>query len=74
MKCVFCKVGEVEEGTASVLIERDGSTIVFKQVPALVCNNCGEEYFRDEVLGELEEDVDRLVEQGVELEVRTHGK
>ena len=44
MKCVICKHGEIHEGTATVTLERTNVTIVFKDVPAQVCTNCGEAY------------------------------
>ena len=42
MKCVICKHGETKDGTTTIILEREGSTIVFKDVPAKICDNCGE--------------------------------
>jgi len=44
MKCIICKHGETKPGKTSVTLERDNMTLVFKGVPADVCQNCGEEY------------------------------
>ena len=44
MKCVICKHGETKEGTTTVTFDRDGMTLVVKDVPAQVCTNCGEDY------------------------------
>ena len=44
MKCVICKHGETREGKISVTLERNGMTLVFKDVPARICSNCGGEY------------------------------
>jgi len=33
MTCVICKHGETTQGTTTVTLEKDGSTIVFKEVP-----------------------------------------
>ena len=44
MKCVICKMGETQSGKATVTLERDGTTLVIKNVPAEICANCGEEY------------------------------
>lgn len=44
MKCVICKNGEIKPGTVTVTLEGGGSTLVFKNVPAQVCENCGEAY------------------------------
>ena len=43
MKCVVCKSGETHEGTTTVTLERDGLTLVMKEVPAEICDNCGED-------------------------------
>jgi YgiT-type zinc finger domain-containing protein len=51
MHCVICKQDETRPGTATVTLERDGATVVMKQVPAMVCDNCGE-YYLDEAMTE----------------------
>jgi YgiT-type zinc finger domain-containing protein len=40
MKCVVCKKGETKSGKATVTLEKDGATLVFKGVPARVCASC----------------------------------
>lgn len=45
MKCVICKRGETRQGKTTVTLERDGTTLVVKGVPASVCANCGEEHY-----------------------------
>ena len=47
--CVFCRTGILREGTCTETLERDNTIIVFKGVPALVCNQCGEAYTDEEV-------------------------
>ena len=42
MKCVICKYGETEPGTTTITLERDNTTLVIKNVPADVCQYCGE--------------------------------
>ena len=44
MRCVICKQADVEFGTATVTLERDGMTLDVKHVSAQVCPSCGEEY------------------------------
>jgi YgiT-type zinc finger domain-containing protein len=44
MKCVICKQGETQPGTTTMTLERDTTTVVFKNVPAEVCQICGEAY------------------------------
>ncbi|MDI6803877.1 MAG: type II toxin-antitoxin system MqsA family antitoxin [Bacteroidota bacterium] len=49
MTCVICKTGVLEKGNVIVTINRDGSVIIFKNVPADVCGNCGEYYLNEDV-------------------------
>ena len=49
MKCVICKQAETASGRATLTLERDGLTLVVKQVPARICPNCGEEYIDEGV-------------------------
>ncbi|HET6497045.1 MAG TPA: type II toxin-antitoxin system MqsA family antitoxin [Thermoleophilia bacterium] len=44
MMCSICRQGETQPGTTTVTLERDALTFVAKDVPAMVCANCGEEY------------------------------
>jgi YgiT-type zinc finger domain-containing protein len=47
MKCVICRNGETRPGHVTVTLERDGTTLIVRGVPAEVCENCGEEYVED---------------------------
>ncbi|WP_373546819.1 type II toxin-antitoxin system MqsA family antitoxin [Chamaesiphon sp.] len=44
MKCVLCKHRTTCNGTVNVTLERDSYIIVLKDVPANICENCGEYY------------------------------
>lgn len=44
MKCAICRYGTTTDGYTTLVLERDQTTVVFKKVPAQICNNCGEEY------------------------------
>ena len=70
MKCVICKHGEAESGTVTVTLERDDVTIVFKDVPALICKNCGEEYVNEEIADHLLEVSENAVNSGVQVDIR----
>lgn len=74
MKCVICKHGDTVEGTAIFTIERDALTFVVKNVPARVCNNCGEEYVDETVATELFRSAAEVAKSGVELDVRHYLK
>ncbi len=70
MKCVVCKNGNTKAGVATLTLEKENSTIVFKGVPAEVCENCSEEYIDSETTKKLLSDANKAVEAGVQVDVR----
>jgi YgiT-type zinc finger domain-containing protein len=70
MKCVICKHGETKNGTTTITLERGSSTIVFKDVPAQICNNCGEKYVDSKITKELLKKANELVKNGTEVDIR----
>lgn len=72
MKCPICKHGSTRPGYASITLERDDATLVFKHVPAEVCDNCGEEFVSEEVTGSLLERASRAASEGVRVDVREY--
>ncbi|MHC1776473.1 MAG: type II toxin-antitoxin system MqsA family antitoxin [Lentimicrobium sp.] len=69
MDCVICKNGKTESGFVTFSMEREGVIIVFKNVPALVCQNCGDYYLTEETTTLLLEKANKTVEKGVEFEI-----
>lgn len=49
MKCVICKTGHTHPGTATVTLQRDNSVVVIRDVPAEICEDCGEYYLTEPV-------------------------
>jgi len=72
MKCVICKHGETKKGRISVTLERDGMTLVFKEVPAQVCSNCGEEYVDEEITSRLLKTAEESLSSGVMVDIRQY--
>ncbi|HEY7584954.1 MAG TPA: type II toxin-antitoxin system MqsA family antitoxin [Candidatus Deferrimicrobiaceae bacterium] len=70
MKCVVCKHGSTTHGTATVTLERSGTTLVIKDVPAEVCGNCGEEYVGEETTRRLLKDAEEAARAGVQVDIR----
>lgn len=52
-----------------MVLERDGATIVLKEVPADVCDNCGEYYLSESVAQKTYQAADTAVRHGAEVEV-----
>lgn len=48
MICLVCHQGETRPGTTTVTFHREGRTLVVNEVPAEVCENCGEAYVAEE--------------------------
>jgi len=69
MKCSICKQGEVKPGRATVMLERGESIIVLKNVPAEVCDDCGEYYLTADVLDEATRVANEAIERGAVVEV-----
>jgi len=72
MKCVICKQGETRPGKATVTLERNGTTLVIKGVPANVCANCGEEYVDEEITARLLDTAEEAAKKGVQVDVREY--
>ena len=70
MKCVICQHGDATPGTATVTLSRESLTLVVKDVPALVCGNCGEEYVDDQVTAQILETAQESLKAGVQVDVR----
>jgi YgiT-type zinc finger domain-containing protein len=69
MKCVICKTGTTHPGKTTCTFERNGSLIIFKNVEAEICENCGEAYFSLETTERLNHLTQDAVNNGAEVEV-----
>jgi len=69
MKCIACKTGDLQEGTTTVTFEEKGTIIVFKDVPALVCDQCKKGYTDRDVTARLLQIVKEEATKGKELEL-----
>ncbi len=72
MKCIICKDGDTNLGTTTVTLEREATTVVFKHVPAQVCENCGEAYIDAEVTRQLLQVIEEAARGGVQVDVRQY--
>ncbi len=70
MYCVICRRGKTDAGLVTVTLQREESTIVFREVPAEVCVNCGEYYLSEEISEKLLERAERAVENGAIVEIQ----
>jgi YgiT-type zinc finger domain-containing protein len=71
-KCVICKQGETQPGVTTMTFERNGLTLVVKNVPARVCVNCGQEYVDEQAATQLLETAENAAQAGVLVDIRAY--
>ena len=69
MKCVICKNGTTNPGRVNAVLQRNDCTIIFKDVPADVCENCGEYYLSEEVTNKILSRAEEAIKNGAEVEI-----
>ena len=69
MTCALCKTGQTQLGTVTVTLERNRTVVVFKDVPADVCQNCGEYYLSQAVTERIYQQAEEAVQRNAEVEV-----
>lgn len=69
MKCVLCRQGETNPGSVTVTLQRDITTVIIKDVPADVCENCGEYYLSGKITDQVHAMGEDAVRKGAEVEI-----
>ncbi len=72
MKCTICKNGTTKAGKMTATFDRNGATIVIKDVPAGICDNCGEAYLSEKVSQVLLKQAEEAAKVGVQVDVRKY--
>jgi YgiT-type zinc finger domain-containing protein len=72
MKCVICKHGDTAPGTATVTLERSGTIAVIRNVPAEVCQDCGEYYLDEATSKRVMAQAEAAAARNVEVEVASY--
>ncbi len=72
MKCTICRGGETRPGTTTTTLERENLTLVVKNVPARVCDTCGEQYVEEAIATRLLQILDDAARAGVQVDVRAY--
>ena len=67
-KCLMCN-GDMVEQPAAYMVEIDSCILVVKNVPTLVCQQCGEKAYTDDVAAVLESIVTKAREMLTEVAV-----
>jgi YgiT-type zinc finger domain-containing protein len=68
--CPLCRQGELHAGLSDEAMTHEGMTLVVKEVPADICETCGEVYFDEAVTQRLLDLAREAAAAGVEVDVR----
>ncbi|MDH4184851.1 MAG: type II toxin-antitoxin system MqsA family antitoxin [Nitrospinota bacterium] len=69
MNCVICKTGQAKPGKATVTLHRDGAVVIIKDVPAQICDDCGEYYLDEITAGKVYAQAEEAVNRKAEVEI-----
>jgi YgiT-type zinc finger domain-containing protein len=69
MKCAFCKTGDTQPGETTVVLNRGNTSVIIKNVPADICDICGEYYLTDSITEHLLSRAEEAISKGVEVEI-----
>lgn len=69
MTCLICKTGKLQPGTTTVTLERGESVVIIRDVPADVCDNCGEYYLHSDIARAVYQQADDAMHRRVEVEI-----
>jgi YgiT-type zinc finger domain-containing protein len=69
LNCVLCRQGEMRRGKTTVTLEKGRTTVVFKSVPAYVCDTCGDYEVTEKVADQLLKRTQAAVKNGAEVEI-----
>lgn len=69
MKCTLCESGTLKEGVTTVVLTRDETVVILKQVPALICGQCGHYHLESPVAREVLEKANDALSKGAEVEI-----
>lgn len=70
MKCTICKTGHTHPGTTTVTLQRDNTVVVIRDVPAEICEDCGEYYLSDTIARRVYADAEETAHRHVEVEIQ----
>lgn len=72
MKCVICKTGETHPGKTTVTLQRGRTVVVIRDVPAEICEDCGEYYLDEVAARRVYADAEQSFQRHVEVEIQSY--
>lgn len=70
MNCTICKTGQTRPGTTTVTLQSDNTVVVVRDVPADICENCGEYYLSEPTASRVYADADATARRYVGVEIQ----
>lgn len=71
-ECFVCKSESIVRGVTTQAYQENDHLIVIKEIPCLVCSNCGETYLSTDVMHAIERFLDRV--QCAEVEIVSYDR
>jgi YgiT-type zinc finger domain-containing protein len=68
MTCVICK-DTLRKGVINYSVDRGAQFLLIRDVPALICDQCGESFIDDKVYSKIEKIIENARQSNVEIEV-----
>lgn len=68
MECYYCK-GDLKEGKVPYFIKRKGYQLVLENIPAYVCQQCGEYLLREQEVANIQKLITELEKNLQEIEL-----
>jgi len=72
MKCTICKTGYTHPGITTVTLQRANTVVVIRDVPAEICEDCGEYYLSEAIARRVYADAEETAHRRVEVEIQRY--
>ncbi len=72
MNCFVCKTGSYKKGLTTVVLTREETVVIIKDVPAQICDQCGEYILSEEVTKKVMDMAGQARKNGSEVEIRRY--
>ena len=74
MRCGVCRNGETKQCKTVITMTKGKSVVVFRDVPAEICHDCGEEYISEETTKLLLYKANESFKSGAAVELKDWNK
>jgi len=68
MKCASCQKNILSQKSVPYSVVRKGYDVIFKDIPAFVCNSCGEVFFAEKSVAKIQEMISEIDQTAKEVQ------